>query len=114
GVTTGMGIERRWVMTCHNCGKLTIVAGRRCGICEWDLDIPVIVRLWTFFTGRGEGSVTRRLRWWIHLLGSVTFLLLSFCIVTSSAALAPLRLLPRLFLRFAFLALAVFRWLAGC
>jgi len=113
GVTAGMGIERRWVMTCHNCGKLTIVAGRRCGICEWDLDIPVIVRLWTFFTGRGEGTVTRRLRWWIHLLGSVTFLLLSIWIVTSTEGLAPEGSLHRLFLGFAFVALAMFGWLAG-
>lgn len=113
GVTASMGMERRWVMTCHNCGKLTIVAGRRCGMCEWDLDIPVIVRVWTFLTGRGEGAVTRRLRWWIHLLGSITFLLFSIWILTATGGLEPQGALHRLFLGFAFVALAIFGWLAG-
>ena len=112
-VVARTGMERRWVMRCPKCGKRTIVVSRRCGNCKEDLGIPVIVRLWTFFAGRGEWTVTRRLRWWIHLLGSVTFLLLSIWIVTATGGLAPQGTLHRLFLGFAFVALAIFGWLAG-
>jgi len=107
------GMERRWVMRCPKCGKRTIVVSRMCGNCNEDLGIPLLVRLWTFTKGRGEVTVFRRFRRWIHLFGSVTFLLLSIWIVTATGGLAPQGALHRLFLGFAFGALALFGWLAG-
>jgi len=55
----------------------------------------------------------RRLKWGVHLLGSVAFLLLSVWIVTATGSLAPQGALHRLFLGLAFAALAVFGWLGG-
>src|SRR5438128_8276820 len=52
GVAAGMGIGRRRGVTCHNCGKLPVGAGRRSGIWECGPDTPRIAGLCTCFTGR--------------------------------------------------------------
>ena len=112
-LTTRTGMEQRWVMTCGHCGRQTLVSGRKCGTCGNDLGIPGMVRLWTAFTRKSEGAFVRRLKWGVHLLGSVAFLLLSVWIVTATGSLAPQGALHRLFLGLAFVALAVFGWLGG-
>jgi len=112
-LTTRTGMEQRWVMTCGHCGRQTLVSGRKCGTCGNDLGIPWMVRLWTVFSRKSEGAFVRRLKWGVHLLGSVAFLLLSVWIVTATGSLAPQGALHRLFLGLAFVALAVFGWLGG-
>jgi len=112
-LTARTGMEQRWVMTCGHCGRQTLVSGRKCGTCGNDLGIPWMVRLWTAFTRKNEGTFVRRLKWGVHLLGSVAFLLLSVWIVTATGSLAPQGALHRLFLGLAFAALAVFGWLGG-
>jgi len=112
-LTVRTGMEQRWLMTCPNCKKRTIVTGHRCGICKEVLGIPMVVRLWTLFTRRGKGPLIRQLRWVSHLLGSLVFLLLSVWIVTATGVLAPQGALHRLFLGLALVALAVAGWSGG-
>ena len=112
-LTARTGMEQRWVMTCGHCGRQALVSGRKCGTCGNDLGIPWMVRLWTASTRKSEGTFLRRLKWGVHLLGSATFLLFSVWIVTATGSLAPQGALHRLFLGLAFVALAVFGWLAG-
>src|SRR5437588_775236 len=112
-VTARTGMEQRWVMTCGHCGRQALVSGRKCGTCGNDLGIPWMVRLWTASTRKSEGTFLRRLKWGVHLLGSAAFLLFSVWIVTATGSLAPQGALHRLFLGLAFVALAVFGWLAG-
>src|SRR2546426_8342381 len=50
----------RSVMTCGHCGRQTLVSGRKCGTCGNDLGIPWMVRLWTAFTRKSEGTFVRR------------------------------------------------------
>ncbi len=112
-LTTRTGMEQRWVMTCGHCGRRTLVSGRKCRSCGQDLGIPWMVRLWTASTRKSDGTFARRLKWGVHLLGSAAFLLFSVWIVTATGSLAPQGALHRLFLGLAFVALAVFGWLAG-
>jgi hypothetical protein len=112
-LTERTGMEQRWVMTCGNCGRQTLVSGRKCGTCGNDLGIPWMVRLWTASTRKIEGTFIRRLKWGVQLLGSSAFLLFSAWIASATGSLAPQGALHRLFLGLAFVALAVFGWLAG-
>jgi len=107
------GLEQQWVMTCRNCGNLTLVRGRLCAHCDWELDIPWALKRWAALPARHRGRWARRLKWAGHLLGSVGFLLLSIWVVTAIGALSPQGELHRLFVGFALMAWAAVGWFGG-
>ncbi len=107
------GLEQHWVITCRNCGKLTMVRGRLCGHCDGELDIPWTLKRWASLPVRHRGKWARRLKWAGHLLGSAGFLLLSLWVATAIGALTPHGELYRLFVGFALMAWAAVGWFGG-
>ena len=107
------GLEQQWVITCRNCGKLTMVRGRLCGHCDGELDIPWTLKRWAALPTRHRGKWARRLKWAGHLLGSVGFLLLSIWVAMAIGALAPQGELHRLFVGLALMAWAAVGWFSG-
>src|SRR5207249_4166941 len=83
------GLEQHWVMTCRNCGNVTLVRGRLCAHCDWELDIPWTLKRWAALPARHRGKWARRLKWAGHLFGSAGFLLLSIWVITAIGALSP-------------------------
>ena len=107
------GLEQHWVMTCRNCGNVTLVRGRLCAHCDWELDIPWTLKRWAALPTRHRGKWARRLKWAGHLFGSAGFLLLSIWVITAIGALSPQGELHRLFVGFALIAWAAVGWFGG-
>ncbi len=78
-----IGLTRHWVMTCHTCGKQTVVTGPRCGYCDENLGISSMLAGWTGVTSKPPGINTQQWRWRVHLLGNLLFLVVSLWFVTS-------------------------------
>ncbi len=112
-VARRLGLEQHWVMTCHACGKQTLVTSRRCGFCEEYLNIPGSVRAWSRATQRRPTGKGQRLRWVAHFIGSILFLFATMWVMGSAEVLRPSGEVHRLFLGLSLLALAAVGWFGG-
>lgn len=106
-------MTQRWIMTCPQCARRSVVQGRQCSHCGRDVHIPWTVRLWTGIGRERETRFRKRARWITHTVGSLGFLVLTVWLGTTTLWMHPQGELHRLFAGVTGVAWAGTAWLAG-
>ncbi|MGH8679357.1 MAG: hypothetical protein ACREUQ_13535 [Burkholderiales bacterium] len=106
-----IGLEKRWVMNCPTCERMTIVSSSVCEHCGRPLGMPLTLRVQHIFMFLSEPHWLRNVRWALTFAALVLFVAVSAVFAVRTSALAGQSNLERMFLGFAMIAWTGLAWL---
>jgi hypothetical protein len=83
------GVNQRWVMTCGQCQRLTLINTGRCDYCDADLALPWSVKRRASSQTRVSSKLVQYVRFAGRLLGGLLFIGLSVWLLVTLGAFAP-------------------------
>jgi hypothetical protein len=83
------GVNQRWVMTCGQCQRLTLINTGRCDYCEADLALPWSLKRRASSQTRVSSKPVRYVRFSGRLVGSLLFIGLSVWLLVAIGTFAP-------------------------
>lgn len=111
--SAAIGMERRWIMHCLSCRRVTVVSGAKCEHCGADLGVPWTVRLRQLFSPGGDSGRLRALRWIYTVSGVIAFAVVTAIGFGSFDAWDPQTNIEKLFVGLSILTWAGLGWLLG-